>query len=122
MMKVIVRHSGIAARKWMDSKVKKQILALGPLRQIDEAKVQIARERDASPPYRVHVHLVTPGPDISAEARDHTFAAALGKVIKTVTEEIKKRAARRMTRHRADAQRLLPQHQSSNHGTTPSFV
>ena len=87
MMKVIVRHTGIAARKWMDSTVKKQILALGPLRQIDEAKVQIARDRDASPAFRVQVHLVTPGPDIAAEARDHTFAAALGKVIKTVPKK-----------------------------------
>ncbi len=118
MMKVIVRHSGIAARKWMDSKVKKQMLALGPLRQIDEAQVQIVREREVSPPFRVHVHLVTPGPDIAAEARDHTFAAAFSKVIKTVTEEIKKRAAKRMSRRRPDAQRMLSQHQAANHGIT----
>lgn len=122
MMKVIVRHSGIAARKWMDATVRKQMLALGPLRQIDEANVQIAREPHASPPFRVHVHLVTPGPDISAEARDHTFAAALGKVIKRVTEEIRNRTAKRRARRCAGAQRLLPQHQTANHGTNVSFA
>jgi ribosome-associated translation inhibitor RaiA len=122
MMKVIVRQSGIAARKWMDSTVKEQMLALSPLRQIDEANVQIARESHTSPPFRVHVHLVTPGPDIFAEARDHTFAAALGKVIKRVTEEIRNRAAKRQARRRAGVLRLLPQHQAANHGTNVSFA
>lgn len=107
MMKVIVRHSGLAFRKWMDSAVKKQILALEPLRQIDEAKVQIARDRDMSPPFRVHVHLVTPGPDIAAEARDHTLVAALGKVVKRITEEIQRRSARQLARRRVEAPRYL---------------
>lgn len=110
MMKVSVRQTGIAVRKWIDSAVKKQILALAPLRQIDEAQVQIARDREVSPPYRVNVYLVTPGPDIAAEARDHTFAAALKKVLRIVTDEIQKRAAKQISRRRTDTQRLLPQH------------
>jgi hypothetical protein len=106
-MKVVVKHTGIALRKWMDSSVRKQILALSPLRQIDEAQVQIARDHEASPPFRVHLHLVTPGPDIAAEARDHTLAAALGKVLKRATEEIKRRSAQQLARRRTEAPRYL---------------
>jgi len=107
MMKVVVRHSGIALRKWMNSNVRKQILALSPLRQIDEAQVQIARDHDASPSFRVHLHLVTPGPDIAAEARDHTLAAALGKVLRRVTEEIKRRSSQQLARRRVESPRYV---------------
>jgi len=106
-MKVVVTHSGIALRKWMNSSVRKQILALSPLRQIDEARLQIARDHDASPPFRVHLHLVTPGPDIAAEARDHTLAAALGKVLRRVTEEIKRRSAQQLARRHAESPRYV---------------
>jgi ribosome-associated translation inhibitor RaiA len=104
-MKVVVKHSGITLRKWMNSSVRKQILALSPLRQIDEAQVQIARDHEASPPFRVHLHLVTPGPDIAAEARDHTLAAALGKVLRRVTEEIKRRSTQQLARRRTESPR-----------------
>ena len=107
MMKVEVRHSGIALRKWMSSSVRKQMLALGPLRQIDEAQVRIAKDHDVSPPFRVHVHLVTPGPDIAAEARDHTLAAALGKVVKRITEEIKRRSSQQLARRRVESPRYV---------------
>jgi ribosome-associated translation inhibitor RaiA len=83
------------------------MLALGPLRQIDEAQVRIAKDHDVSPPFRVHVHLVTPGPDIAAEARDHTFAAALGKVVKRITEEIKRRSSQQSARRGAESLRYV---------------
>jgi ribosome-associated translation inhibitor RaiA len=107
MMKVVVRQSGIALRKWTNSSVKRQILALSPLRQIDEAQVRIAKEDGVSPPFHVRVHLVTPGPDIAAEARDHTLAAALGKVVKRVTEEIRRRSSQQSARRRAESSRYV---------------
>jgi hypothetical protein len=52
----------------------------------------------------VHAHLVTPGPDVFAEARDHTVAAALAKVTKRLAQAIQTRAAKRLTRLKSDLQ------------------
>jgi len=97
-MKLVIRHSEISRAKALSPHLRKQILELEPLRQIDEAVVDLAHEREASPPFRVHVHLVTPGPDFFAEARDHTLAAALAKVTKQLARTIGRRADKRRVR------------------------
>ena len=91
-MHLEIRHSHIVSAKGLNPRVRKQILSLAPLRQIDKAIVHLAHEHEASPPFRVHVHLVTPGPDVFAEARDHTLAAALAKVVKQLAQTIGMRA------------------------------
>lgn len=58
---------------------------------LDQAHVLVAREPEASPPFRVAAHLVTPGPDIRAEGADHTFAAALQKAVAQLADRIKHR-------------------------------
>jgi ribosome-associated translation inhibitor RaiA len=88
--------------------VRRNILALGPLRQIDEANVHLSRQHEASPPFRVHVHLVTPGPGVFAEARDHTLAAALAKVMKKLAQEIETRAGKRQARLKNNLQAPAP--------------
>ncbi len=97
-MKLVIKHSAIASTKALHPSVRKQILVLEPLRQIDEAIVHLAREREASPPFRVHVQLITPGPDVFAEARDHTLTAALKKVVNQLVQTIKVRADKRRAR------------------------
>ncbi len=99
-----VTQTGIQSAKRLASVVRKEILSLGPLRQIDEAKVHLSREHEASPPFRVHVHLVTPGPDVFAEARDHTLTAALSKVMRQLVSVIGSRAERRQARLRDNQQ------------------
>ena len=103
-MKLTVRHSGIHSVNGSEASVRAQILTLEPLRQIDEAIVHLAHEHEASPPFRVHAHLVTPGPDVFAEARDHTLAAALGKVMKQLVQKIGALADKRGTRHKSNLQ------------------
>ena len=112
-MKLTLRHSGIHPAHRLRAIVQREILTLEPLRQIDEAKVHLTRDHEASPPFRVHAHLVTPGPDVFAEARDHTLAAALGKVMKQLAHAIKVRAGKRLARlksnlaaHRAPVARV----------------
>lgn len=78
--------------------LRREIEALARLRQIDEARVSVTREDETSPPFRVRAHLVTPGPDVFAEARDHTVAAALAKVKKQLSAAIRFRAGRRLGR------------------------
>lgn len=99
-----VSQTGIQSAKRLASLVRKEILTLKPLRQIDEAKVYLSREHETSPPFRVHVHLVTPGPDVFAEARDRTLIAALGKVMKELMAAIDARADRRQARLRSNLQ------------------
>ena len=112
-MKLIVRYSGIHSVKALDSIVRQEILALEPLRQIDEAMVHVYREHETSPPFRVHVHLVTPGPDVFAEARDHTLAAALAKVMKQLAHEIDTRVGKRLARIKSNLQAPTPRLPSS---------
>ena len=60
--------------------------------------MHLVRERETSPPYRVRVQLVTPGPDVFAEARDHTLGAALSKVAQRLVRIIGARAEKQRAR------------------------
>lgn len=103
-MQFEIRHSHIVSAKGLNPRVRKQILALAPLRQIDKAIVHLAHEHEASPPFRVHVQLVTPGPDVFAEARDHTLAAALAKVVRQLAQTIGGRAEKWRARLKGNLQ------------------
>lgn len=97
-MRLNVQCLNIPTPRTIDSWVKGQIRALGESRQIDEANVRLARLHEASPAYQVHVHLVTPGPDVFVESRDHTLRAAFNKAVAQLREQISSRAARRLQR------------------------
>jgi len=97
-MRLNVQHLNIPALATLDSWVEKQILALGHARQIDEANVRLECHFEESPAFRVHVHLITPGPDVFAESRDHTLRAAFEKVMKQLREQISSRATKRLQR------------------------
>ena len=95
-MRLNVQHFNIASTDALDSWVEQQILALGQLRQIDEANIKLTRHADSSPAFQVHVHLVTPGPDVFAEDRDHTLRAAFTKVMAQLRDTITSREAKRL--------------------------
>ena len=95
-MRLNVEHLNLRSLHSLDSWVEKQILALGQVRQIHEANIRLIRLENASPAYQVNVHLVTPGPDVFAESRDHTLRAAFEKVIKQLREQITSRATKRL--------------------------
>ena len=75
-MRLNVQHLNIRSLHALDAWVEKHIFALGSARQIDEANIRLVRLQNTSPAYQVSVHLVTPGPDVFAETRDHTLRAA----------------------------------------------
>ncbi len=97
-MKLNLQHINLRSLDTLDSWVEKQIFALGSQRQIDEANVRLTRLMDSSPEYQVNVHLVTPGPDVFAEARDHTLRAAVGKALAELRDKITGRSANRLAR------------------------
>lgn len=97
-MRLHVQHRNLRSLDTLDSWVEAEILNLGQTRLIDEAYVRLIRLPDASPSYQVHVHLVTPGPDVFAESRDHTLPAAFTKVMRQLHGQINGRAAKRRQR------------------------
>lgn len=108
-MRLHVQHLNIRPLDLMHACVEQQLRALSACRQIDEANVRLARRRDASPAYQVHVHLVTPGPDVFAESRDHTLRAAFTKAMTQLRQQIGSRASKRL-------QRLKSNLKSRRHG------
>ena len=97
-MKLNVQHLNIRSFAALDSWVEQQIFALGQARQIDEANIRLVRLENTSPAYQVNVHLVTPGPDVFAESRDHTLRAAFAKAMTQLREQITSRAGKRLQR------------------------
>lgn len=84
-----------------DARLERDLRSLGEHRRIDAAHVRLARIPGASPAFQVHVHLVTPGPDLVADGRDHTLYAAFTKVMRQLRAELARRAGQRWRRLRA---------------------
>ncbi|RFC42410.1 MAG: Sigma 54 modulation protein / S30EA ribosomal protein [Verrucomicrobia bacterium] len=101
-MRLNLHHLNLHSLETIDAWVKKQLFALGQARRIDEANVSLVRHKNASPPYQVNVHLVTPGPDVFAESRDHTLQAALVKAIAQLRAQITSRTAKRLQRFKSN--------------------
>jgi ribosome-associated translation inhibitor RaiA len=97
-MRLNVQQLNLRALDQPGAWIEKQLRALGTRRQIDEANVRLVRLQNASPAYQVHVHLVTPGPDVFAESRDHTLRAAFVKAIAQLRNQITSRASKRLQR------------------------
>jgi putative sigma-54 modulation protein len=83
---------------------------------ISSAVVVLDRRRNGGPPFMARVHLAVPGPDIHAEARDHTLHAAWRKVCKDLEKQIEQRKARQVTRA-AHAERRLRKVKRALHRT-----
>lgn len=109
-MKLTLRHRHLEPSPSFNALVESGIKSLEPSLRIDEARVSIERQEEASPPFRITAHLVTPGPDVCADATDHTLRAALGKLIRRIREKITHRSGRRGRRHRSNISgRMAPQ-------------
>ena len=103
-MKLTLEHHHLRSTDELDSLIEERILALQPRLQIDEANVRLEHRREFSPAFRVHVHLVTPGPDVFAEGRDHTLRAAIEKVTAALEARIGDRLEKRHRRARGNLQ------------------
>jgi ribosomal subunit interface protein len=97
-MKLNVQHIHIRSTDAVDTLIEESIIALQPHLQIEEANVRLEHRRESSPAFRVHVRLVTPGPDLLAEGRDHTIRAAIDKVMAELEQKITYRWFKRSQR------------------------
>ena len=103
-MKLTVQHHHLRSCDDLDSLIENRILALQPRLQIDEAQVRLECRFEESPAFSVRVHLVTPGPDVFAESRDHTIRAAIEKVLTQIEAKITNRFEKRRARVRSNIQ------------------
>jgi ribosome-associated translation inhibitor RaiA len=71
---------------------------------ITAVAVVLEHRRDQAPPFRAFVLLAIPGPDIHAEASDHTLEAAWLKVTSDLQKQIERRKNRQATQHKSDRQ------------------
>lgn len=110
-MKLTLQHRHDAPTAAFTDLVRTELTAVASGLRIDEAKITVERQREASPPIRISAHLVTPGPDVMAEAQDHTLRAALTKLLRAIRGKIGHRAGRRNRRHRSHISgRVAPSH------------
>ena len=107
-MKIILKHLHHIPSPSLTALIQKQLEELGKTRQIDEARVTIERRLEASPPFSVSAHLVTPGPDVFAEASDHTLRAALQKTMALLAANIGQLHEKRARRARNSVRTSQP--------------
>ncbi len=97
-MKILLRYFGLNARASLREMVEAQLRRLDGLAAIGSAQVTLEWQHEARPAFRVATLLEVPGPDIHAEARDHTLQAALLKVVKELERQLRSRKNRRTDR------------------------
>ena len=103
-MKLDLQHQNVRSTHALDSLIENRILALQTRLQIDEAHVRLECSFESSPAFGVRIHLVTPGPDVFAEGRDHTIHAAIHKALGEIESRLVHRAAKRQRRARSNLQ------------------
>jgi len=95
-MKIIIQHRDHQPSPFFTDLVEQHIESLREDLHIDEARILIEHRHEASPPFRVTAHLVTPGPDLLAEGIDHTLLAALQTLANNMRALIEHRQQKRM--------------------------
>lgn len=103
-MQITISQKHVVAPDAQENLVEERLLALGDRLQIDEARVTFERRWDVAPPYRVAIHIVTPGPDVLVEGADQTLAAAVLKTLRQLESKARQRAQRRVSRQRTNLQ------------------
>jgi ribosome-associated translation inhibitor RaiA len=94
-------HSSL--RHWL----KQPLERLQSLVSITGAAVVLEQRRGDAPAFRAFVSLAVPGPDIHAEARDHTLEAVWLKVTTALRQQIERRKTSQQRRHKGHRQHPL---------------
>ena len=104
-MKLIIRNRHLPPINAIDALIETRLIGLTENLQIDEATVLVEHRRDASPPYRVELHLAVPGPDLRAERIDHTPLQAFTRALDDIERKLRQRAHNRLNRSSSHVQR-----------------
>lgn len=119
-MKLNVQHANVRSTDELDSLVERRIFALQSRLEIEEANVRLACNYQDSPAFQVRVHLVTPGPDLVADDRDHTLRAAFEKVMAKLGRMLDLRTQNRVRRVRSNLQTPAQRRRMTNTHRRPA--
>jgi ribosome-associated translation inhibitor RaiA len=106
-MKIQFHISGINIADRTRNSLKESVERLQRLIPISAAAVVLEHSRDSAPAFRAFVLLAVPGPDIHAEARDHTLGATWLKVNAAVRKQIEQRKAKQLARIKSVRQQRI---------------
>ena len=101
-MKITLSTSPLNLNEVSQSSVAERLAGTAERRRIDEAIIKVTHHAEASPPWQIFIHLVTPGPDLTATTRDHTLAAAFAKNLAELENSLDAREAKRSSRQRGN--------------------
>ena len=113
-MKLTLEHRSHKSSPSFTTLLQKSIGSLHRILRIDEARIVIERRTESSPPFRLAAHLVTPGPDVKAEAVDHTLHAALSKLLAHLKGAIGHRRQKQARRIQPPNRHLAPRHAAAS--------
>lgn len=99
---------GIHLNDHLRHRLKGPLERLQNLTPVSGAAVVVEYERHNAPPFRACALLAVPGPDIHAEARDHTLDAAWLKVTTALRKQIEQRKFRQATRMKSKGRLRAP--------------
>lgn len=94
-MKLTLQHEDVRSTDALDRLIEESLFELSERQVIEEARVRLVHRHLESPGYSVHIHLVTPGPDVVLEERDHTLQAAITKAMTGLRRKLGDRSSRR---------------------------
>ena len=101
-MKIQFQIRGLNANASLRAWLEQQLERLHRLIPVSTAEVVLEQQRDHAPAFRAFVHLAVPGPDIHADARDHTLEAVWLKVAKNLRQQIERRKGRQQARQKSN--------------------
>ena len=104
-MKLTIRNRNLTTEHAFDALIESRLIALAERVQIDDATVTVERLTDASPPYRVQLHIAVPGPDLHAEHDDNTVRQAFTRALDNIERKLRERELKRIGRTRPRAPR-----------------
>lgn len=90
-------------RRWLEQPLER----LHSLIPVTVAAVVLEHRQDDAPPFRAFVSLAVPGPDIHAEAREHTLEAVWLKVTTALRQQIERRKMRQQLQQKGRRQHPL---------------
>jgi ribosome-associated translation inhibitor RaiA len=98
LMKLTIRNRNLSSASTLDTVIETRLLTLAARVRIEDATVTVERSLDASPPYRVEIHLAVPGPDLRAERSDNTPLQAFTGALAEIERHLRERAVNRLGR------------------------
>jgi hypothetical protein len=113
-MHITIKHKGVASEDRWDRMIEDGLFSLADRVRVEEARVVIERRWDGQVPFRASTHIVTPGPDITADGVDHTIQAAVLKMLRSLNEGVRQRMARRSERVKSKLPARSLGHQGSH--------